>query len=391
MRPLIVLDAAPFCYGPVSTLMAIVDHIPPDAADLVLLASGTVAEFAAPYGDRFRVIECDTEKLEDLERIAPLLEQCDLFISNTNPPGALFACRRGCPTIYVDTLFWMWDEVDREIAESVLVYAAQDFDGIGENRRRIGSHIRNFRVVGPLISTPPPSFGRRGNRCIVSFGGMESSLTIPGTTNRYPWVMTELLLKALNRVEPFDNVLFCGRGPVMHQLASEFGRPDVEFRFVAHQELIAELQRCSMLLLSPGLTGCFEAAAAGTPTVLLLPQNYSQQLQAATFAADRGWPFAGNDWSRIYPSVSFPRYMPEAEAIAGLNQVIRTFETDADAQERYVNMVVEDMHAAAGRRAGHTMRSGAADVAEMIVQVLAAGPLRSRPHRAAAGAVMERM
>jgi|GEM_PF-1485855 len=372
MKPTIVLDAAPFCYGPISTLLSIVDHLPHDELDLVLLASGTAAEFAAPYADRFRIVPCNTEEVSELEHHRGLIERSRLFISNTNPAGARFAAMCGTPTIYVDTLFWMWDEIDPVVAGSTLLYVAQDFDGIEENYRRLGGAIEDFRVVGPLINTSVRHRSSAENSCVISFGGMESSLTKPGETNNYPWLMTEILLAAFSRSARFDRHLFRGRGPVMEQLALEHEDVTVDFRFVPHERYLEEIGGCRLHLLSPGLTGAYEAAALNVPTVLLLPQNYSQQLQAETFLANPGWRFAGYQWSDIYPDVEMRRYMPEAEAIAMLNDVIRRFESDTVAHRRYADMLDDAIERTLCREAGGTaMRSGAGEVAAMVVDVLA--------------------
>jgi hypothetical protein len=367
MKPTVVLDAAPFCYGPISTLMAVVDHLRRQELELVLLASGTAAEFAGAGWEGIRVVPCNTEDLEDLRRVEPLLRECSVFVSNTNPPSAQFAASLGCRVVYIDTLFWMWDHIDPAIAHAAL-YLVQDFPGVQENRQRIGKDIRNFEVVGPLIADGPtlPQAARE-NTCVISFGGMESSLTVPGQTNRYPWVITRLLVEAFERVAPFDRYLFCGRDWVMSSLAEQWGGPRREFRFVPHRELLGALSRCRLLLLSPGLTGAYEAMSLRTPTCLLLPQNYSQQLQADTFLKQPGWPFRGWEWSAVYPEVSFPRYMPEAQAIAQLNEVIRRFESDTRAQQHYLELLVTSIQQTLkSPEAGGALSSGARAAAEKI-------------------------
>ena len=53
MRPLVLLDAAPFCFGPVSTLQVVVDELLDSDLGLRLLTSGTTAEFMTGYDPRF--------------------------------------------------------------------------------------------------------------------------------------------------------------------------------------------------------------------------------------------------------------------------------------------------------------------------------------------------
>lgn len=340
MKPLILLDAAPFCYGPISTLLAVIDELGDDAVDFVLLASGTSAEFAAARRDRIEIVACNTESEADLARHEALFRRCALFVCNTNPTSAAYAKELGCRVAYIDTLFWMWDRVDPRVARADL-FLVQEFAGVAENRARIGAEIAAFQLVGPLIASAP----RRtdpGGACIVSFGGIESSLTVPGQTNRYPWWMARLLLAALARRPRYERYRLCGRDHVMRSVAAELGAPaDVAFGFVPHDEFVAEIGRAGLYLLSPGLTGVYEAVAARPPTVLLLPQNYSQQLQAQTFIDDPRWGLRGLDWRHVYDEFVMPRFLGEAEAVAQLNEVILRFERDAAAQARYVDRLAE--------------------------------------------------
>lgn len=369
MRPLVLLDAAPFCYGPASTLQAVIDHLLERSLQLVMLVSGTSAEFMRGYDQRCELVKCDTEDLGDLERLQDLFRRSSVFVSDTNPVSAKFAIAQQCKVVYLDTLFWMWDDIDDTIARSS-VYVAQDFPGVEENRQRIGRGIRDFRVVKPLLARSPAEEPRAPhNTLIVSFGGLESKLTIPGTTNRYPWVMTGLLIDLFGRIPPFDRYLFRGGARVMRLLASEFKDSRFEFDFAPHHTFLSELRSARQCLLSPGLTGAYEALHLNTPTCLLLPQNYSQQLQAETFLRHSGWPFEGLEWRDLYPWVDLPRYLPEAEAIARLNDVIRRFENDAAAQRRYVAALAPIVPMRAPTRTA-PVESGAEGVANLVLSLV---------------------
>lgn len=371
MTPTIVMDAAPFCYGPISTLMAVAQHLRRHELELVLLASGTAAEFVRTDHEWLRVVSCNTEDIADLERVGPLLRDAAVFVCNTNPASAAFARSIGCRVVYIDTLFWMWDHIDPLVAASEL-YLAQDFAGVADNHRRIGNAIENFEIVGPLIADCDDRPPERDRTCIVSFGGMQSSLTVPGNTNRYPWTMTGLLLSALDRVESFDRIVFCGCGWVMQSLEARFAGPGREFRFIPHAELLRELARCRLLLLSPGLTGAFEALALNVPTCLLLAQNYSQHLQASAFLRRAEPPFRGLEWSDLYPDFQLPNHLHEADAIAQLDQLIRRFESDAAMQDRYCEQLIACLRDAPSRSPTATT-SAARTVAERIARLAVNG------------------
>ena len=129
MRRTVLLDAAPFCYGPISTLMAVAQQLRSADIDLVLLASGTAAEFVRTEQTWLRVVTCNTEDIADLGRIRHLFFDAAVFVCNTNPISAGFARTLGCRVVYIDTLFWMWDRIDPLVASSEL-YLAQDFAGM---------------------------------------------------------------------------------------------------------------------------------------------------------------------------------------------------------------------------------------------------------------------
>ena len=340
MRKLVLFDAVAFCFGPASTLQLVLDELLESNLDLMVLSSGTTADFLSGYSERCVLIPCDSEDPNSMAQHNNLFRNCSLFVSNTNPISARYALERGVPTLYLDTLFWMWDRIDPLIAESA-IYVAQTFAGIEENRHRIGAKIRDFRLVGPLAGRSPKTI--RTGDCLISFGGMASKLTIPGVTNRYAWLMTRLLLEAFERKPAFDRYLFRGNGAVMLALEAEFGDSCCEFAFSPRNRHLEEMASARNLFLSPGLTGCYEAINAEVPTWLLPPQNYSQQLQAETFLSFDPSPFKGFHWGTIYPDLVPVRYMPEIEAVRLLSTAVRRFEEDREAQRRYVDLLVDAM------------------------------------------------
>lgn len=383
-RPLVLFDAAPFCFGPASTLQVVLDELLGSDLDLVLLSSGTTAEFMANYDAQCVQVACDTEDLDQLARHHALFQKCALFVSNTNPVSARYAVEVGAPVLYLDTLFWMWDEIDPAIAQSA-IYVAQSFRGIEENRWRIGRDISDFRIVGPLVRPGRPR-ARKGE-CLVSYGGMSSKLTIPGVTNRYAWVMTRLLLSAFERAPAFDKYVFRGSARVMEALAREFGDSRCEFGFAPRAQHVEEMATARNVLLSPGLTGAYEALASEAPTWLLPPQNYSQQLQAEVFLNSEAPPFQGRHWRHIYPDFDLPPYTPEPEAVARVSGSVLRFEEDAEAQTLYVAALAQALPiarpasvgpASVALGAGLVGEGGAAEVARMITAAAAAP--RARQH-----------
>jgi hypothetical protein len=218
---------------------------------------------------------------------------------------------------------------------------------------------------------------------------MASKLTVPGLSNDYARVMTRLVIEVLEQVEPYDKYLFCGNSQVMERLAGEFGGPRRQFQFVPHERFLEYAAGCELHLLSPGLTGAFEAKAAGRPACLLLSQNYSQYLQSKIILGNGGWGFVGHAWNAVYPTLEIPPYLPEEEAIRRLNEVIRGFEADGAAQARYVNMLIEDIRSAGHARRAEAVVCGTQTVAR-IVREMADGGARPETLRLTAEARRER-
>lgn len=373
MKPLVLFDAAAFCYGPASTLDAVLAELWQANIEIAVLVSGTSAEFLSPHLDRCDFIDCDTDDPAALARHDALFRQCKLFVSNTNPLSARHALLLGARTLYLDTLFWMWDEIDPVIADSA-IYVAQDFDGVADNRRRIGHAINDFHVVGPLIREAVDT-GVRSDTCVISYGGMTSMLIGFDAAFRYARTMTRLVIGAMDGAPPFARYLFRGNGRIMTELALEFGSADRDFAFVPHADYVEETAGAGLLLLSPGLTGCYEALETGTRTWLLPPQNYSQQLQAAVFLDQPAPVFAGRHWRHIYPDFALPRYLPEEEGVARLSAAIARFEQDAAAQATYGQALRETMidgSPPTRRRHENEQQRGAAVVANMIRHAVAA-------------------
>lgn len=340
MRPLVLCDAAAFCFGPASTLQVVLDELTGSNFRIVLLVSGTTAEFFRDYRECFELVQCDSEDEAELLHHEALFEEAVLFVSNTNPVSALFAIRRNIPTIYLDTLFWMWNEIDPLIARQA-IYVAQDFAGTEENVRRVGGQIADFRLVGPLIGVVPRL--PRTRTCMISFGGMASKMTVPGKTNNYAQTVTRILLEAFAQLPSFDRYAFRGNGEVMASLASEFTDSRFDFSFVPRARHAEEMAQCQTLLLSPGLTSCYEAIHCETPAWLLPPQNYSQQLQAQYFLTNKRPFFAGKHWAEIYPDTQLRQYLPEATAVAQVAELINRFSVDLDAQSAYRQALVDTL------------------------------------------------
>lgn len=368
-RPFILLDAVPFCYGPVSTLISIVNCLPKDQFELVLLASGTTEEFACAEKGKYRLVSCNTEVIEELESVKELFARCDLFISNTNPISARYAMDLGCRVAYVDTLFWMWEAIDAVVTKAD-AYIVQDFAGVEENRSRIGREIKNFHKVGPLIDVADSKRREKENLCIVSFGGQESNYSSGDLAFRFSKILSGIIIRCFDAIGYDGFISFRGRSSIMQRLSQCYTGNNYEFRFVPHREHVQDLNRAQYHLLSPGLTGMFEAIALNIPSLLLPGQNYSQQLQAHMLLSQRHRLFGGVEWGGIYHDGNVPAFLPELEGVEMVAGLITRFESDSEAQQRYMDVLSKTLGKQADIPITNRMQSGAAQAAEIVCDMV---------------------
>lgn len=195
----------------------------------------------------------------------------------------------GVPTVFVDSLPFLWTEVDRStLPLDVSVYCAQRCVDLPQQCREVLASVRNLRWVSAVV---PPAVaartgrdhGRRpadapGQRALVSLGGLRSPTLSDWTC--YPRLVVPAVLGAL---EDFD----IREVHVAGNLAPGFpveplcgSRVRVSYGPLGHGEFLDRLAAADVLLTSPGLTTLLEAGALARPVVCLPPQNLSQIFNA---------------------------------------------------------------------------------------------------------------
>ncbi|MEV5239454.1 hydroxymethylcytosylglucuronate/cytosylglucuronate synthase [Streptomyces cinnamoneus] len=199
----------------------------------------------------------------------------------------------GVPTVFVDSLPFLWTEGDRAaLPLDATVYCAQQCVDLPPECEGVLASVASLHWVEAVIGTPPagsatgspaPCSGAPGTpgarpwrRALVSLGGLGAP-RLPDWT-AYPRVVVPAVLGALAD-HGVEEAHLAGNLPA-GLLAGLVERPPVGLRVTAgplpHSAFLAELTRCDVLLASPGLTTLLEAGRLGVPTVCLPPQNLSQ-------------------------------------------------------------------------------------------------------------------
>src|SRR5215813_10430447 len=124
-RPVVLMQAAPFCFGPVSTSLAIATELRKFDLAIVWLAEGTALQLlqAGKYDDY--VVPFNLANPDDKRRYAHYIEEADMVVVNTDPDFAKFALGLNKKTVYIDILYWMWQSIP-EIAERCALYVYED-------------------------------------------------------------------------------------------------------------------------------------------------------------------------------------------------------------------------------------------------------------------------
>lgn len=188
----------------------------------------------------------------------------------------------GVPTVFVDSLPFLWTEGDRgALPLDATVYCAQRCLELPPESQDVLASAAGLRWVEAVIGTSPvPRAGERpGRRCrkaVVSLGGLRAPRLADWSC--YPRVVVPAALEAL-AAHGVRDVCLAGNLPA-GLLARFVEQAPMPLRVTAgalpHRAFLAELAGCDVLLASPGLTTLLEAGSLGVPVVCLPPQNLSQ-------------------------------------------------------------------------------------------------------------------
>ncbi|MGH3773446.1 MAG: hydroxymethylcytosylglucuronate/cytosylglucuronate synthase [Pseudonocardiaceae bacterium] len=292
-------------------------------------------------------------------------------------PGAASALEAaGCPTVFVDSLPYLWTEAD-PLPYDASVYCAQLCPELPLPCWQPLRRIAHLHWVEAVIASGAQVHTRDQRLAVVNFGGICSPI-MPYGNPRYLELVLIPALQALHATG-FETVYVCGNIQET-ELVAEAGALPLELRAgpLAHDDFIALMGRAALLITSPGLTTLLEAGQQGTPTVCLPPQNLSQVFNGDRFAAalDPGcrieWPPEVLDRT----AVERARQAGEVAGIAVIESAMRRLRAEPvqpwlagrlrDAIRRVANVTGWD------RMSTATGRHGAKQVSDLLAELLAA-------------------
>lgn len=337
----ILCDAVPFCFGPISTLNTVIKYLrsilnksyKSNEVEIILLADKTSMGLAdtSLYN---KILKCNTESIDKLKKYESLFMTADMFISNTNPLSMKYATNfKNLQLIYIDILFWMWPNIPKHL-KNVDFYFIENFKDVILNFKRFKNDIKNPVIVGPIIdeSYIVDKIIGSTNRLLISYGGMKSSLTKPGTNTNYPFMMTKIIMDVLMKNNPFEEVIITGEKQIVNLLNKTYKVKNIYLKHLPHSQFLKTLAHSSKVLISPGLTTVYETFAYEKPVMFLPSQNYSQYLQLKKLRELHLAPFSF-DWDDIMEA-HIKEYEIEEEGVNKVLDCIRNFEKNTLAQQK---------------------------------------------------------
>jgi hydroxymethylcytosylglucuronate/cytosylglucuronate synthase len=295
VRPATVLVAGvEFGWGSAGKLSAVLSALRDRATRplrFVLLGSKLGRPLLAEHHiDRYYEIASAHQR--EINRIVQA-EHADAGLVVLDPALANSLEAAGVPTVFVDSLPFLWAEGDLPgFPLTVSAYCAQRCWELPEESRAVLGWVRNLRWVDAVIDAPAntatSSPRRVFHRVLVNLGGLHAPQVVDWTA--YPRLVIPPLLSALQELGARE-VYLAGNlhAWLADELVADAGSDmTITTGALGHAEFLRWLDRADVLLTSPGLTTLLEASSRGVPTVCLPPQNLSQIFNGRFYARAAG-------------------------------------------------------------------------------------------------------
>jgi hypothetical protein len=340
MSATIIFDAEPFCFGPISTTLNIIRELralaPRSELRIVLLGTLTSRQLADASDLVDDVIECDTSDEALLLSHRRLIESADLYLSNTNFNSVKLLQKHGIttPVAFVDTLFWMWDVID-PIINTVSPYYVQDFWGVRDRVASLGAGGDNVRIIDPLVSARSGAPQTKRDLILINLGGIEN---IYWKGRYFADALVSVVLDAIDRVPELAHYqkVIAGGGERIQSIKTDFEDEsrNVHVGCFSQEAFLNLLDQSQYFFSLPGITSFVEAVLHKANLFLMLPQNYSQQLQLRRVRSFCSGVF-GRSWDEFQGLPHIRDYEPELEGLARVHQCNQRFFASPELIEEY--------------------------------------------------------
>lgn len=335
----LVLTAENFAFGPIGKLLYVAELLKEKGHTLVFTGYGTSLQLAKKFP--FATIhEVDTDNPESSLVLESIISKADALISSMDVPSVIVAKRLKKPVVWIDCLFWFWDNIPEEVFDVDLYIKERLFDD-GVNKTRFGPKIKNMYSVGPIIGKIKNQ--KRKKQMLISFGGGEASHWYKaGTDTNYPFVMTNILSNYVE-LSHFERILLTTSGRIVTELEKRFPKTPFKFTTLPQDKFLEEMSRSEVILITPGLITAEAAFYSETPTIFLPASNNSQYLQLEEFHR-LGLAMASVHLADLMPRLNL-KGIPLHRSTQEMLQQLREFELSPEVQVKVgikINELVKD-------------------------------------------------
>lgn len=321
----LLLTAENFAFGPIGKLLNIAESLKTRGYHLSFAGFGTALQLAKKFP--FATIhEIDTDDPKSTSELETIISDSDAVISSMDLNSVVISQRLKKPVVWVDCLFWFWDDIPKPVFEVDLFVRERSMND-SKNESKFASKIKNVYSVGPIIGTAKNK--TRTNQALISFGGGEASHWYKvGKDTNYPFIMAHILSKQVDW-SSFKKILLATSERIATELKKRFPLSPFEFVTLPHDQFLEEMSKSEVILITPGLITTQAAFYLGTPTIFLPPSNNSQYLQLDEFLKRDLAPAAAHlaDFMPKLDLQDVPAKQSTQKILCQLRELEKSFET----------------------------------------------------------------
>lgn len=303
----IIATAENFAFGPASKLVTVCEKLLKRGHEITFVGEGTAYQLASKVKFH-KIYRFDTDSKDFMSWGEKVFKSADALLSSIDRSSVILAKKVGLPVIWLDMLFWWWDEIPEYLFD-IGLYIQQNSVKNERNMKKYQRKIKNMAIVGPIFDTSYKNSPAK-KQLLVAFGGTEAAGWYKiGKDSNYPYTISKLIVEKVDTGK-YDSVLFAGNEKIMADLNRKYGNNKFKFMILPHDIWLRELATSQDVLINPGLEAPLEAIAYNKPIFFLPPYNSSAYVELDEFR-EKGIATKAN-------SIHFCDYFPY-RSLAGRN------------------------------------------------------------------------
>jgi hypothetical protein len=276
----IIAVAENFAFGPISKLVTVTNILQQRGHEIIFIGYGTAYELGSKQ-KYSKIYKFNTDSSDFQGWATPIFKNADFIISSCDRSSIILAQKLGLPHVWLDILFFWWDEIPEYILNADL-YIQQNSLNNERNLKKYGGKTKNMKIVGPIIDLSFKA-NQKKKQLLVAYGGMEGEGWYRvGKDSMYPYTFSKLIIDDVD-TSKYDKVLFVGNERITKDLQRKYGNKKFVFSILPHDEMLKEISESEDILMVPGLETPLEAIAYKRPIFFIPPSNSSQYVQLDDF------------------------------------------------------------------------------------------------------------